>query len=154
MPAVAQKAVFLVRHAEKADQSSMAKSMDPGDDPPLSVAGVARAESLERHLRDAGITAIVTSEYLRTKQTAAPLAKALKLEPAVIPARGGAELLAHLRSLKNDVVLVVGHSNTVPRLVQALGGAADVTIAETEFDNLFVVVPAREGPATVLRLRY
>ena len=54
----------------------------------------------------------------------------------------------------NDVVLVVGHSDTVPELLRLLGHPEPVTIAPAEYDNLFVAIPDKGGPPTVLRLRY
>lgn len=143
-PAVAGT-VILVRHAEKVDQSK-----DSG----LSAAGIRRAEALATLLRDAGVDAIVTSEYRRTADTAAPLARMLKIEPVVVPAGSGDELAARLREKHaGDVVLVVGHSNTVPELIRKLGGA-DFSIPDAEYDNLFVVTLLPEGRASVVRLRF
>ena len=68
--------VFLVRHAERADA--------PREDPPLTEAGSARAQLLARMLGKSGIKAIYTSQYLRTKATAEPLAKQLGIESIVI----------------------------------------------------------------------
>src|SRR5207302_7571372 len=65
-----QSTVFIVRHAEKADDSKDAE---------LSEAGRARAEALANMLRDSKIGVICTTEFKRTQQTAAPLAKALGL---------------------------------------------------------------------------
>src|SRR5262245_43762571 len=73
--AYAQQAVFLVRHADLVGQA-----MAPPKELPLSEAGQARAEKLASLLKDAGITAIYTTEFLRTKKTAEPLAQALKVE--------------------------------------------------------------------------
>ena len=47
-------------------------------DPPLAEAGKRRAEALARHLRDAGVGAIYTTEFQRTKKTVEPLEKILK----------------------------------------------------------------------------
>ena len=71
-PALAQATVFVVRHAERADDGAAKLE----DDPDLSAAGRARAEALAAALEDAGITAIFATQYKRTHQTAAPLAKA------------------------------------------------------------------------------
>jgi len=49
---------------------------------------------------------------------------------------------------------VVGHSNSVPALLKGLGYSAEIKIPETEFDNLFVLIPANDGPPKLLRLRY
>ncbi len=124
----AEKAVFLVRHAEKADQSK---------DPALSEAGKARALRLRDLLKNAGVTHVFTSEYVRTKETAAQAAG--KLVPVVVPAKDEAVLIAKIKALPADaVVLVVGHSNTVPNLVKALGGPV-VTIGDDEFGRVYVV---------------
>ncbi|HYX19467.1 MAG TPA: histidine phosphatase family protein, partial [Thermoanaerobaculia bacterium] len=54
----------------------------------------------------------------------------------------------------NDVVLVVGHSNTLPNLLDTLGVPEKITLGDNEYDNLFVVVPEPGKPTTLLRLRY
>jgi hypothetical protein len=69
--------VFLVRHAEK-------QTMPP-DDPPLTNKGKARARSLARILNKAGIKAIFTSQFVRTRETARPLAEAIGVAPTVVP---------------------------------------------------------------------
>jgi phosphohistidine phosphatase SixA len=148
--AAAQPVVFLVRHAERADAGGAAPGMMK-DDPDLSPAGRARAASLARLLQDARITAIFTTQYRRTRQTAAPLAKALGIQPTVIPADDAAGLLGKLRALSGNA-LVVGHSNTVPGTIRSLGVAEAVEIGESDFDNLFVVV--RGSPPALVRLHY
>jgi phosphohistidine phosphatase SixA len=148
-PAAAQPVVFVVRHAERAD-AGQARGGMMKDDPDLSSAGRARAASLARLLEDARIEAIVTTEYRRTRQTAAPLAKALGIQPSVIPASDRQALLARLKSLTGNA-LVVGHSNTIPEVLSGLGVTESVTIPESEFDNLFIVV--RGSPVSV-RLHY
>jgi probable phosphoglycerate mutase len=135
--------IFVVRHAEKAPTG--------GDDMDLSDAGRGRAESLATLLKDAEISAIYTTEFKRTQQTAAPVAKALHLAPAVIPAKDSATLLAKLRETTGNV-LVVGHGNTIPELMKALGIAAPINIADNEYDNLFIVL-LDEKPH-LLRLRF
>ena len=141
--AIAQSTIFLVRHAEKAQGG--------GDDPDLSDAGHARAESLATVLKDAAISAIYTSEVKRTRQTAAPLAKALNIEPATVPAQDRAALSAKLQGSSGNV-LVVGHSNTIPEIIKALGITDPVTIADNDYDNLFVVVLGQKP--RLLRLHY
>jgi broad specificity phosphatase PhoE len=145
-PARAQKAVLLVRHAEKVDES---------DDPLLSAAGKARARSLARHLRTAGVTHIYVTQYKRTGLTAAPLAAAAGLKPIVIHSDARQELVDRIRKgSPDDVVLVVGHSDSVPEALRLLGHPQPVTIGHAEYDNLFVAIPNKGGPPTVLRLRY
>ncbi len=129
--AAAQSTIFVVRHAEKAKSN--------GNDPDLSEAGRARAESLAKILKDANITAIYATEFKRTQQTAAPVAKAFGIELTIVPAKDTATLSAKLRDLHGNA-LVVGHGNTIPDLIKALGVETPVNIAETDYDNLFVVV--------------
>ena len=140
--ATAQSTIFIVRHAEKADATK---------DPDLSEAGRARAEALAKTLRDARITAIYATEFKRTQQTAAPLAKALSITVATLPAKDNAALIAKLRASTGNT-LVVGHGDTIPALIKALGISDPINIAENDYDNLFVVV-LDEKPH-LIRLHY
>jgi broad specificity phosphatase PhoE len=141
--AAAQSTIFIVRHAEKAQSG--------GDDPDLSEAGRARAESLANLLKDAAISAIYTSEVKRTGQTAAPLAKILHREPTIVPAKDVGALVAKLKDSSGNV-LVVGHSNTIPDVIKALGITTPINIADNDYDNLFVVV--LEEKPRLIRLHY
>jgi phosphohistidine phosphatase SixA len=144
--AAAQQAVIVVRHAERADQST---------DSPLSEAGQQRARVLAETLRGAGVTAILTSEYKRTQDTAAPLAAALGVTPATVPARDLPALVAKLRALDaSAVALVVGHSNTIQPLLAELGWPDRFTIADSDYDDLFLLVPRPGQRATLIRLSY
>ena len=142
----AQKAVVVVRHAERVDES---------EDSPLSPAGLQRAQTLARMLGRSGITRIFVTQFQRTQQTAAPLAAALKLTPVVMSANTPQPVVERIRRENpNDVVLIVGHSNTVPAILKQFGHPELVEIPTDEFDSLFVLVPEAQGPPTVLRLRY
>jgi broad specificity phosphatase PhoE len=144
--ALAQKLVIIVRHAERADAGMASKETDPL----LSAAGAARANKLSVMLADAGIKAIYVTQYKRTQDTAKPLADKLNIKPEPTPLSGEA-LAARLKSQHgNDVVLLVGHSDTVPAIIKALGGPV-VTIGESEFDNMFFIVPAT---GLVTRIHY
>ena len=145
-PVRAQKAVLLVRHAEKVDESR---------DPLLSAAGKARARALAKRLASAGVKGIYVTQYRRTALTAAPLAAAAGVKPVLVDADHSQEVVDRMRKdHPGDVVLVVGHSDTVPEILGLLGHAEPVTIASAEYDNLFVVIPGKGAPPTVLRLRY
>ena len=140
--AKAQTTVFIVRHAEKADSSK---------DPDLSEAGNARAKALASMLRDAGIARIFATEFKRTQQTAAPLAKMLGLEVKSLAANDSTKLVAALRD-ETGKALVVGHTNTIPDLIKALGITTPIAIGENEYDDLFVV-QLGEKPG-LIRLHY
>lgn len=142
--------VVLVRHAEKAASG--------GDDPELSPEGSARAAALAEALADAGVDVVVVTQRRRTGLTAEPLARARGLAPEVV-ALGGGE--AHVRSVADAVrrhagrtVLVVGHSNTVPAIVGALGGPALDELCEHEYGNLYVMVLRPGAEPSLLRTRY
>ena len=145
-PLAAPDAIFIVRHAERADATA---------DSPLSAAGEARAQHLAALLKDAGITQILTTDVRRTIQTGAPLAAALHIASAALKAGDQDALLARLRAASaGDRILVVGHSNTVPPLLHALGVAPDVTIDDAEYDNLFLVVTREGAPTQFFRFRF
>lgn len=141
--------VVLVRHAEKA--------ADDPRDPSLSDAGAARANALAKALRHAGLDAVYASQFRRTRLTAAPAAAAHGLEVTIRAASGEADadaaaFAAQLRASHPDggVVLVVGHSNTIPPLAAALlGDAAAVTpMPEDEYDRLMLVTLQDAAGAT------
>jgi len=143
--ASAQRTIILVRHAEKLDHS---------EDPPLSAEGRARAGALANLLRSAGVTTIFTSEYRRTQATAEPIARQLKLTPQTVPARQVDALVAKLHAAPPDaVVLVVGHSNTLPTILARLGWKGTLDLEDRDYDDVFVVTPGGSEP-TVVRLKY
>lgn len=144
--AVAQS-VFVVRHAERADAGMMTAA---GADPDLSDAGRARAESLASVLKDARIARIYVSQFKRARQTAEPLAASAGIIPTTVAADDIAALVGQVNAGKGHT-LIVGHSNTIPQILKALGVAEQVTIGDAEHDHLFVV--AGEPPVFV-RLRY
>ena len=147
--ASAQSTVFVVRHAERADAGAAATMM--ATDPDLSETGKVRAHSLAAALRDAGISAIYTTEYKRTQQTAEPLAKALGIQPITVQSRNPADLVQKLKSAGGNT-LVVGHSNSVGEIISALGVADPVKLGDDDYDNLFVVV--RGEKPTLIRLHF
>ena len=146
----AQSTVFVVRHAERADAGATASPM-MATDPDLSEIGKARAESLAIALKDAGITAIFTTEYKRTQQTAAPLAKARGIQATTVPARDMPALIEKIKAASGNV-LVVGHSNTVADVISRLGVTDAVKVGDNDYDNLFVLV--RSEKPVLLRLHY
>jgi phosphohistidine phosphatase SixA len=148
--AAADPVIFLVRHAERAD-AGMAAAKVAGADPDLSGAGLARATVLAAMLKDARITAVITTEYKRTRLTGDPTAKAAGLPLTVINSKDSAGLLQKVKSAQGNV-LVVGHSNSLPELLKALGVTEPVTIAEDEYDAIFVVTLG--SSPTLVRLRY
>lgn len=140
--------VLLVRHADIEIPPRMGNP-----DPPLTTTGMIRAAELARVAGAAGVKTVFTSPLKRTIQTAAPLAMALGL-PLPLPVVPEAdEFAAAARAGQyGTVVLVVGHTNTIPELIDALLGIpAEVTVSG--FDNLFVV-SATATEAHLVHLKY
>jgi phosphohistidine phosphatase SixA len=144
----AQDVVFVVRHAERAD-AGMMKGME---DPPLSAEGQERANRLAAMLRSADITHVFATQFKRTQMTAQPLATAEHLDVTTVTAKDIDALVQQLAAAKGPS-LVVGHSDTVPKILKALGARDDVSIGENEYDNLFLVVKVG-GETKLVKLRF
>ena len=151
-PDVAATTVILVRHGERADDGS--------PDPGLSQAGEARARALAEALAGSRPAGIVTTQYRRTRLTAAPTAVAHGLEPVIVATSGGTAV--HVRAVADTVlarfsgrtVLVVGHSNTVGGIVAALGGPRLPDLCDTEFSTMLVLVLRPGAEPSLVRARY
>lgn len=145
--------IVVVRHAEKATD-------DPRD-PTLSPAGQERAQDLAQALEGAGISAIYGTEYKRTRLTAEPTAQkfglTIQTEPRTdLPpdAYAAALMPKILKKNSGKVVLIVGHSDTVPAIVKALTGRTVPEIPETEFDRFYVVEVPKGGTPRLIAARY
>lgn len=141
----AQEAIYLVRHAEQVQE---------GDNPPLTEQGQQRARALAHFLAEARITAVYASEARRTRETAEPLAQALGLAIQRVPRKQTDALVARIRQEEpRGRVFVVGHSQTVPEILKALGHPEEITIDKKDYDNVFVIVLDRPE-LFVLRQRF
>ena len=144
--------IIFVRHAEKATE--------PADDPGLSEAGQRRVAELTRQLVDAdvvaGIDAVYATDYNRTQETARPIADALDLPINTYDASDTETVLATiLKEHKGKIILVVGHSNTVPMLIANLGASKKVPpIHESEYDNIYIISIPWFGKTKTIRLRF
>lgn len=145
--------VIIVRHAERDN------ARDPRD-PPLDSIGRVRAEALAEAVRHAGVQAIYVTQYRRTRETAEPAARALGLTPQVIAA--GSPVSAHASTLARtliekhggQVVLVVGHSNTVGPIARALGAPAPENLEDHEYEHLYIVTAGGTSPARFIPVRF
>lgn len=130
---------FIVRHAEK--ELTQAGSAMMTADPPLSPAGKVRAIELREELKDDNIRHIFSTNYLRTRETARPLSEMRGIQVRLYNSKDPMDsLVKKLSGLKGNV-LIVGHSNTVDDIVNALMGSRQIEkdLPETDYDNLFVV---------------
>ena len=132
--------IYLVRHAEK--------SVTPND-PALTPAGEARAQTLSKKLVGKRPAALFTTDTRRTRATLAPLAQATGLTPQVYDAAAPDAFAIRLyKEYAGRTVVVVGHSNTLLPLLAALGVTPSMTeIPENQYDNLFRVTLRPGEPA-------
>ena len=145
--------VIVIRHAEKESSVGIV-------DPPLSPAGEARAELLARMFGDANtvghVDAIYVSPALRNRLTAAPLAERLGINATVAPADDPRALARRaLHEHAGGRVLIVGHADTVPKIVAALSSNPKIPeIGAQEYGTMYIVTVPRIGHANLLRLNY
>jgi phosphohistidine phosphatase SixA len=129
---------YIVRHAEKESSTTMSSSAMTTD-VPLSKAGRQRAEALKDLLKNKDIKYIFSTNFIRTKSTAQPLATALNI-PVGIYDQKDAAFVDRLKSIDGNV-LIVGHSNTVDELVNELAGKKEVNgdLPDSAYGDLFIV---------------
>lgn len=143
----AERAVFVVRHAEKASPTEK--------DPVLSLSGEDRALQLTTFLHAIPVDAIFVTELKRTQMTAQPLADLRAKTPEVVKADDTAGLVARIRALPADaVVVVVAHSNTIPPILAALGAKEKIAVRDDQYGRVFLVTPVAGGAASLLEFKY
>jgi len=139
--------VYVVRHAEKV--------ADGTADPHLAPAGEVRARALELALRDSSITTVVVTQWQRTRETAAPFLASHSVPVIVVPVAGNtvsayADSVARIVASAAGRVLVIGHSNTIPALIAALGGPQGIKVCDAQNADMFVVRRTRGEPAATM----
>lgn len=145
IPEQNQLVVFLVRHAEKVDSSR---------DPELSEFGKERAQILAQTLISSELEYVHSTNYIRTKNTAAPVAIQFGLDINMYDPRNLPELVEKLKKIGGKH-LVVGHSNTTPQMVELLGGDPGIPIEEkSEYDRLYILSFNENGIVRTVLMRY
>lgn len=139
-PAAAQGAVYVMRHLNTPAGQA---------DPDLLPEGRRAAEALAGWFHAERPTAIYVTDYKRTRETVAPLAARLGLTPIVYDPRDTPGLVARIRA-EHGPVLVVGHSNTVPEIVAALGGTPPPALGHDDFGDIWRIAPG--GATTHMRI--
>jgi phosphohistidine phosphatase SixA len=132
--------IYVVRHGEK---------VSPSGDVALSGDGLQRAETLKDSLMNKKITAVYSTNFKRTQQTAGPTAT--HFGKPIITYNNGDSLMQVLVNKKNARTLVTGHSNTVPNMLRAVGLQTSFSgnIPDNQYDNLFIVTVKWKGGKTV-----
>jgi broad specificity phosphatase PhoE len=127
-PPPARPSFYVMRHLQKTE----------GPDPALSEEGRANAGRLVELLRRDPPGAIYVSTTRRARETAAPLAARLGITPHEYDPADTAALVERVRG-ESGTVLIVGHSNTVPDIVERLGGERPAALGETDFGDVWHV---------------
>ena len=124
---------YFIRHAEKDRSDSTNKN------PSLTIQGLERAKKWALFFKDKNIAAVYSTNYKRTQQTALPIAKEQNLEIIGYTTK---ELISEkfIANNKGKNIVIVGHSNTTPELVNSLLGEKKYEdIADSENNNVFIV---------------
>lgn len=130
--------IYIMRHLQR----------DAGADPSLSAIGQANAKRLAEWFVHDRPVAIFVTPYKRTRETVAPLAAKLGITPADYDPRQPERLIEAVRAQKGPV-LIVGHSNTVPAIVHALGGPEAPELSESDYARIWIV---RDGTVRIVNL--
>ena len=141
----AQEAVFVIRHAEQEFTGGVNAGLRPE--------GRKRAAYWASILRPSGLDLVVTTEIKRSRVTGEIIAEALGV-PRVEFSEGGSSSIAKFlrENYPEDVILVVGHSSTIPKLLRSFGYADTFPISRSAYGWLFIVTPLENGPPAVTRL--
>ncbi|EDP69855.1 Phosphoglycerate mutase [Flavobacteriales bacterium ALC-1] len=135
---------YLIRHAEK-DQSDKTNR-----DPHLTEVGLKRADNWAKVFKDVKFDMVYSTNYNRTKETAAPTAKANNVEVSFYDPRNlnPKEFMA---KTKGKTVLIVGHSNTTPMFTNGILGEKKYDmIAEDNNSNLYIVTVTKDSKTSKL----
>ena len=145
--------IFVVRHAEKA--------VGLGDDPPLTEAGLRRAQALAQMAGEGKIGAIYTSQFTRNHETAKPLSEKTGVPITEVPVNlyqpgdyGQALAKQILSQHAGEYVVVIGHQNTIPGIIQGLSGKLVPGLRDTEYGSLFIIVVPADGEPRLIRAQY
>lgn len=140
--------LILVRHAEKAN--------DGTDDPPLTEKGETRAATLSDWLAFTDLAAIYSTSYKRNTMTVSPTASQKDLTITTYDAGQQPEdfLTSLLEQYKGETVLVCGHSNTIPPMLnRLLGQETYENLTDSDYNHIFIVTATALGNATVTDLQ-
>ncbi len=138
--------LIIVRHAEK---------ISSGDDPGLTSIGQDRADRLAEMLERHPIAAVYSTPYQRTRMTGAPTAKDNDLEVMEYDPSNAEDFLKEvINKHRGETILITGHSNTVPAMVNLLTGSSLENFSDSDYGNLFVITGSELGSCSSVNLFY
>lgn len=121
--------IYLVRHAEKHKTK---------DNPSLTLCGQQRAQQLATILSNIDIKKVYSTKYQRTLLTAKPIARQKNLSIEHYQPNKLSLFALKLKDKKENA-LVVGHSNTTPKLAALLSGFDVEKLSELEYQELYQI---------------
>lgn len=143
--AAAQEAVYVIRHAEKELI---------GEDPSITGDGRVRAAAWAEMLQHIELDVVFTSDAKRTRETGNIIANSLELPTHEVDRTDTAGLIDLLSfDHEQDTVLVVGHAETIPGILEGLGVFTNIDISQTDFANLFIVLQPGADDTRLIRIR-
>ena len=138
---------FIVRHAEK-DTSG-------GTDADLNTIGRGRAQAIARIFEKVKINNIYSTDRPRTRNTATPIAADKKLTVEIYDAKKQKELLEKLAVQGGKHFFIVGHSNTVPQIINILRGSdQEKEFSELDYSRLYIVSVKKIGDAKMQLINF
>ena len=124
---------YLIRHAEKVRINKTDR------DPALNEKGIIRAFNWRDFFIDKDISKIYSTNYKRTLETVKPIEVAMGLT-AILYSPSSIDYKNFISSNKGEIVLVVGHSNTIPEFVNELiNDQVYSQIDDLNNSNLYIV---------------
>jgi 2,3-bisphosphoglycerate-dependent phosphoglycerate mutase len=139
--------LIFVRHAEKVNDGSK--------DPELTVEGKDRAARLAGILSTQSVAAIYSTDFKRTRDTVLPLAEAVNVKLSLYEPMKAAALQDLIAKHKGSTVVICGHSNTTPAMINMVTGEETFKQWEDgDYGNLVIVSVPTSGKVKVTRLRY
>ena len=143
-----QTNIYIVRHAEK-DLSDKTNS-----NPDLSEAGKLRAKKLVSELKKMKFSAAYSTPYNRTQQTLKPVAEHNSIEVTSYDPKDSKALAGEvLRLYSGKNIIIAGHSNTIPVILEAFGVKAPFEISEDDYSNIFHI-KINKGKTTLKSSKY
>ena len=144
--------IILVRHAEK--DTTVTGSTMMQSDPPLSVIGIQRTGKLLETLKSYRFDSIFSTNFNRTRNTVMPIANKWGLALSIYDPKNQPVFAEALKKMDGKTILVVGHSNTIPTLVNILiGNAKYVNLGDNEYDKIWIL-QFKDGKCTETQIQY
>ena len=103
--------IYIIRHTEKADETA--------ENPELSAAGIERAKYWKEVFQHIEFDQVFTTDFVRNIQTAEIISTDNSIKPELYYPMSF-DVLKFINLIRGEKVLIIGHSNTIPDMVNRL----------------------------------